>query len=229
MKNVFLIWGALLTYCGATEIATLRAIEYPAARHAHWFSYATTKPNTLFQELQKDLQQKKALDVELISIATRSSSKSTMENREELIYPCEQEGWDLGAPMPFVPPKIPPTVPGYKNLVSIDAQVQTPTTFEPFFVGATFECEITKREKAYDCQCSFEYRSHCGWIKFSANILRKGIFYPDMPKFDICRLTPRVTIPPSTWQFVGFCDAWRKDSASGAKVALFLRVDPSAR
>jgi hypothetical protein len=213
----------------ASEIVTLRGIEFHPNRHQHWLQIATTSPDEMYEALMSDTKKNLARDVELLSLATSKSREATIESIVETIVPCEFEPPDFGVPIQkYVPPTTPtmPEKPGFKNISSPLTIESIPTAFTTRDTGSTLTIETSKHHTWYDVHLNYSFVKLAGWEKYSYSGYRSGVNYPDQPNFLTRSISANIQIYPKKWQFIGFRDAWSKDCPVGSKVAFFLRIDP---
>ena len=231
MKWFGLLLGILTLSAQAQVIITLRGIEYSKDRHEQWSNIAISDTDSLYQKLVEDLKKNHARDAEVISVAVNAGKKATIESVVEIIYPCEQEPSSMGSSpaagdaswLTREKPKIPL---GFANLFNPYTMPPIPSSFEPRNTGSTLEVTDNGHEKnSYSITLNYEHVRWVGWDQFSFNPSGKGINYGDQPKFIRRALHISLSLKEGTWQFVGFRDAWARDSAVGAKVAFFVRVD----
>ncbi len=232
MKLLGFLFCALNLLAQAQEIVTLRAIEYTKERHEHWLGVATTDTGSFYTELLGDLKNNRASDAEVLSIAVNSGKKSTIEAIQEIVYSTEYEPPDLpsqqsiGGLSEFKPREEPKVPIGFQNLLNSFQLQPIPNTFEPRNTGSTLEVSSEGHSNnSYSIWLDYEIVRLIGWDKFSSSALRKGLNYGDYPRFVCRRLNIALTVKESTWQFIGFRDAWGETSPEGAKVAFFVRVD----
>lgn len=231
MKWFGVLLGILTVSAQAQVIITLRGIEYSKDRHEQWSNIATSDTNSLYLKLVEDIKKNHARDAEVISVAVNAGKKATIESIVEIMYPCEREPSSMGSlsgagGASLLAPEAPKLPMGFTNLSNPFTLPPIPPAFVPRNTGSTLEVTSNGHEKHFhSITLNYEYVRLVGWDQFTFNASGKGINYGDQPKFIKRALNISISLQEGTWQFIGFRDAWSKDSAVGDKVAFFVRVD----
>lgn len=204
IRSLIVLMG--LASCSFAEvIVSLRAFELSR----DLAGTLTQTPEKAYDIALQAIKQQQAREVETLLVAAHETFFVQSESFVELIYPTDFVADELPETKREKAPENP----------SISPRPLSYLDFIVFSVGTKLQAKATLAK----------HNHFLLDIEYSRVTLHRWKTFPNQhanPEFQGCTMNTKITIPQSTWQFMGFRDTWRAESPVGAKVAFFVRVDP---